>query len=100
MTPMPADATIATSQDRRREVRARHHNGLDLVEVHENRRGLTVMFLEQAPAHIGPAGITLFVAGTPPTMIQLGPAGITITAPKITIAAPKFTLTSSNFTVV
>ena len=59
MTPMPADATIATSQDRRREVRARHHNGLDLVEVHENRRGLTVMFLEQAPAHIGPANIRI-----------------------------------------
>jgi len=62
--------------------------------------GSVTHYSQGASITIGPAGITLFVAGTPPTMIQLGPAGITITAPKITIAAPKFTLTSSNFTVV
>jgi len=62
--------------------------------------GSVTHYSQGASITIGPAGITLFVAGTPPTMIQLGPAGITITAPMITIAAPKFTLTSSNFTVV
>ncbi len=43
MTSYPAESPaydiIATSQDRRREVRERHHNGLDIVEAHENRRG-------------------------------------------------------------
>jgi predicted phage baseplate assembly protein len=59
MSRMPPDPIIATSQDRRREVRARHHNGLDIVEVHENRRGLTLMFLEQAPANLAPANIRI-----------------------------------------
>jgi predicted phage baseplate assembly protein len=55
----PAYDIIATSQDRRREVRERHHNGLDIVEAHENRRGLTLMFLEQTPQHLVPANIRI-----------------------------------------
>jgi predicted phage baseplate assembly protein len=57
MTISPAAITIATSQDRRREVRAHHHNGLDLVEVHENRRELSLMFLEQTPHRVQPGNI-------------------------------------------
>ncbi len=53
-------------------MRARHHNGLDIVEAQENRRGLTLMFLEQAPAHIGPANIRI---DAPPTQ-----PGITVTS--------------------
>jgi predicted phage baseplate assembly protein len=59
MTSWPADDPIATSHDRRRDVRAHHHNGLDIVEVHENRRGLTLMFLEQTPHHVAPANIRI-----------------------------------------
>lgn len=59
MNTAPLDDTIATSQDRRREVRARQHSGLDIVEAHEDRRGLTLMFLEQAPQRIGPGNIRI-----------------------------------------
>jgi predicted phage baseplate assembly protein len=59
MSTAPFDDTIATSQDRRREVRARHHNGLDIVETHEDRRGITLMFLEQAPQRLGPGNIRI-----------------------------------------
>ncbi len=68
MTATPADATLATSQDRRREVRAHHHNGLDLVEVHENRRELTLMFLEQTPHHLRPANIRVDGPATQPSV--------------------------------
>jgi hypothetical protein len=68
MTASPADATIATSQVRRREVRAHHHNGLDFVEVHENRRELTLMFLEQTPQRLRPANIRVDGPLTQPSL--------------------------------
>jgi predicted phage baseplate assembly protein len=59
MSTAPIDDTIAKSEDRRREVRARHHNGLDFVEAHEDRRGITLMFLEQAPQRLEPGNIRI-----------------------------------------
>lgn len=64
----PASGTIANSQDRRRDVRTRHHNGLDIVEVHENRRGLTLMFLEQTPPELVPANIRIDGPTDQPTL--------------------------------
>jgi predicted phage baseplate assembly protein len=59
MSAATPDDIILDSTDRRREVRAHHHNGLDLVEVAENRRQLTLMFLEQTPQRISAANIRI-----------------------------------------
>jgi predicted phage baseplate assembly protein len=59
MTTPTADEIIATSTDRRREIRARHDNGLDFAEVHENRRELVLMFLQAAPQRIEPANVRI-----------------------------------------
>jgi predicted phage baseplate assembly protein len=83
MKRMPTDATIATSQDRRREVRARHHNGLDIVEVHESRRGLALMFLEPAPAQLGPANIRIDAPPAQPAVAVTSVRRVASSDPKL-----------------
>jgi predicted phage baseplate assembly protein len=50
---------VANGADRRREIRARRHNGLDGVEVDENRRQLSLMFLGPVPQPLAPANVRI-----------------------------------------
>ena len=83
MTIDPADATVATSQDRRREIRMRHHDGLDFVEVHEDRAGLTLMFLEQVPQHIRPGNIRIDGPAAQPALTVASVRRVSSSDPKL-----------------
>ena len=50
---------LVTGGDRRQEIRRRHRNGVDAVEVREHGRRLAVTFLEQAPGDITPANVRI-----------------------------------------
>jgi predicted phage baseplate assembly protein len=58
MTLTAPDTNVAMT-DRRREIKARRHNGLDFVEVDDSRRQLTLMFLGAVPQPIGLANILI-----------------------------------------
>ena len=50
---------LVAGNDRRREIRRRHGNGVDAVEVREHGRQLSVTFLEQVPPDVTPANVRI-----------------------------------------
>jgi hypothetical protein len=55
-----SDHSLYCASDRRRhQVRARGRNGIDYIEVGENRKSLVVYFIEKAPRDLQPANIRI-----------------------------------------